>query len=178
MLFLGRGDVAKVALKDVVKSLTPYLDVFGEEVRKRGRPAGVALDYETSLEVPSAKAVPDRKLAKQIREKVRRRAVSVLCAVHAEDLKQIYKAELVLELARMDSGDVDRSRVAGAEQSRPDPISVEQARRLPGSGFLPSETYWDWMATFNDKPDDQWAAEKAQVKKSISKLVRGTHNGD
>lgn len=170
--------MAKVTLKEVLKSLTPYLDVFGEEVRGRGRPAGAALDYETSLEVPSARAVPDRKLARQVRERVRRRAMSVLCAVHAEDLKTIYKAELVLELARMDAGDHSRPKMAEAAQTRPNPISVEQARQMPGSGFEPGQTYWDWMKTFNEKDDDQWEREKVTVKKNISRLVKGTQSGN
>lgn len=170
--------MAKVTIKEILSSLTPYLDVFGTEVRGRGRPAGTALDYEKSLEVPSARAIPDRQLAKQVRERVRRRAVSVLCSIHAEDLKTIYKAELVLELARIDAGDASRpERTTAAAGTQPGPISVEQARQLPGSGFEPGTTYWEWMKTFNDKPDDQWATEKTQVKKNISRLVRGTTNG-
>jgi hypothetical protein len=173
-----RGSVvAKVTLEDAVKSATPYLDVFGEDVRKRGRPAGSNLDYDTSLEMPSAKVIPDRRLAKQVRDRVQGRAVAVVSAVMAEELKRIYKAELALELARI-GAEYDGGRPEPiAPRGHASPVPADQARQMPGSGFEPGQTYWEWMKTYNDKTDEQWAAEKKIVQKNISRIVKGTNHG-
>jgi hypothetical protein len=167
--------VTKLTLEEVLRSQTPYLDVFGTETRGRGRPTGSALDYSTSLEVPSAKQVPDRDEARKIRETVKRRAEAVLAAVTGEQLREIYKAELVLELARR------KANPEGGRQSpttaRKTSMTVDEARGMPGSGLLPGETYWQWMETFNDKTDEQWAQEKITVKANVARVQRGTSDG-
>jgi hypothetical protein len=166
----------KLTLDEVAKSPTPYLDVFGSEARGKGRPSGAALDYSTSLELPDGRLVPDRKEAAAIRERVKRRAQAVLQAVEAEKLREIYKAELVLELARIkkDPGSV-RSQPSAARKTV---LSVEDAKKLPGSGLKPGETYWDWMETYGDKTDEQWAQEKITVKANVAKVQRGTSDGN
>jgi hypothetical protein len=173
--------VAKVTLEEVAGSATPYFDVFGEDVRKRGRPVGSNLDYDTSLEMPTAKIIPDRTEAIRIRERIKRRALAVVQAVTAEEVRKIYRAELVLELARIGAGSDNGGRAAANDltprKASSGPIPVETAKQLPGSGYEPGQTYWEWMKTYNDKPDEQWAAEKAIVKKNLSRIMRGTSDG-
>lgn len=168
--------MAKLTIDQIVKSDTPYFDVFGEETRKPGRPSGAVLDYGTTLELPARSAVPDRIEAQQIRSKVKARALAVLHAIHAEELREIYRAELALEIGRL-GGESDPNRDPVAPR-RKVLISEEDAKAMPGSGFKPGETYWEWMQTFTDKDDETWQAEKATVKSNIERIKKGGRHGD
>lgn len=167
----------KLTIEDLVGSETPYFDLFGTESRGAGRPSGSYLDYSTSMEIPSARAVPDRAEAKRIRNKIRHRATMVLQALFAEEMKKIYNAELRLELARLQTGGDGTGRPAAVAASTRQLLSKDDAKKMPGSGLLPGETYWDWMKTFGDKDDEQWAQEKVTVAANIAAVQRGQSNG-
>lgn len=164
-------------MSEVLKSDTPYLDVFGVELRPKGRPAGAFLDYDTSLELPTAAVVEDRAEASAIRARVKARALAVLQAVHAEEMRAIYKAELKLEIARMKHEHFEgRPQPVGTAKKRK-LLSDDDVKAMPGSGYEPGTTYWEWMKTMSEKDDKQWASEKLVVKANMLKLRKGGHHG-
>lgn len=170
--------MAKHSIEKISRSKTPFFDVFGVEVRPRGRPTGAFLDYETSLEMPAAKYVEDRVEAGAVRARVKSRALAVLQALYPEELKAIYKAELALELERMGgTAYAGRPDAAAAGETRAKLISEDDAKAMPGSGLLPGETYWDWMNTYGSKDDAQWESEKVTVKANIDRVMKGGSDG-
>ena len=169
----GKAKVTQLTIEDISSSDTPYLDVFGVETRKRGRPEGAFMDYSKSLHLPPEHKVPNREAARKLRAKIRARALTVLEAVMAEELKKIYNAEMKLELERIDPDLLEVSGEEAPKKATVKRITMEEAKQMPGSGFLPGETYAEWMSTFNDKDDEQWKTEKTKVKANIQKLMKG-----
>lgn len=169
----GKAKVTKLTIEDVSSSDTPYLDVFGVEVRKRGRPEGSLMDYSTSLHLPPEHKVPNREAARKMRARVEQRSLRILKAVMGEELKKIYTAELKLELERVDPDSLEGSEDTNPAKKPVKRLSMDDAKKLPGSGLLEGETYHDWMKTFNDKDDDQWKTEKAKVIENIRRLMKG-----
>jgi len=173
----GKAKVTKLTIEDISSSSTPYLDVFGVETRKRGRPDGSTMDYSKSLHLPPEHKVPNRTAARKLRAKVKARSLAVLEAVMAEELKKIYAAEMALELERIDPDLLEGSGEDEPKKSTVKRITMDDAKKLPGSGFLEGQTYWEWMETFNDKADDQWKTEKAKVTENIRRLMKGSSHG-
>lgn len=165
--------MTKPSLEEILESETPYLDVFGVELRPKGRPSGAFLDYDTSLEVPSANLVENREEARMMRARVKARALAVVQAVLGQEIKAIYKAELKLEIARMDAQPAEPGKKPKARKKL---ISEEEAKSMPGSGLIPGETYWDWMQTMASKDDVQWASEKVTVKSNLEAVRKGGSN--
>lgn len=136
------------------------------------------MDYDVSLELPSARFVENRAEAVAIRSRVKARALAVVHAVMGPQVKQIYKAELALEIERLGNPDFEgRPEPAGPARERKKLLSEEEAKALPGSGLLPGETYWDWMETYSSKDDEQWSSEKVTVKKNLESVQKGASSG-
>lgn len=169
----------ELTIDEIIESDTPYLDVFGVEVRSRGRRDGDFLDFSTSLNMPPGHKVPNREEARKMRARVRGRALAVLEKVYAKELKAIYKAELDLELDRVDP---ERLEGSGAKAKKTTKkrirVSEADAKATPGSGYLPGQTYSEWMATYTQKGDAEWDIEKPVAKENLRKIMKGESDGD
>lgn len=170
------GAMEKLTIEQLAESETPYLDVFGVESRPKGRPAGAYLDYDTSLELPAGRFIKDRAEAMAIRSRVRGKALAVVQAIFGEEVRAIYKAELALEMARLEESNFE-PRPGVVKPARKKLLSEEEAKMVPGSGLVPGETYWNWMQTYALKSDEQWAAEKLTVKANLERIMKGGSDG-
>ena len=165
--------MSELTLDEVLESETPYLDVFGTTQRSRGRVSGDHLNFEESLNLPSPSMVPDRAMARKIRDRAANRANAVLKKLYAKELKKLYRAEMLVEVQGAEPDHLIDSGLKKPKREKLNIMGIDEAKDTPGSGFLEGQTWNEWMKTFVEKGDDELAIEKPVAKANLRAVQRG-----
>lgn len=80
----------------VLNAQVPYIEVFGEDGMGRGRPSveSKAFALTPVLDMPSSDLIPDRVVARKIRDQARSRALATLRVMFAREFMRLYRKEM------------------------------------------------------------------------------------